>query len=220
MYKPRYTKIRDFIWYIDEMVEYLEKFPPFGEGQRVPYDEILNMVEFSLLKKWQKELIIQGFDSANQCLMDIFEFCERLETAEKIFQMQGEGNHQTKKTKQSGERHQSAKLAQNKGSNRSANQLEKDANKKKKKKKKSLVCPMHGPGNYMNSCKVILAQAKAMKSTWSTSCGGVAGRVRFQGAKKRPPEGEERDDIVANKLKSVLNTNKCLTANASIESRS
>ena len=51
MYKPRYTKIRDFIWYIDEMVEYLEKFPPFGEGQRVPYDKILNMVEFSLLKK-------------------------------------------------------------------------------------------------------------------------------------------------------------------------
>ena len=64
MYKPRYTKIRDFIWYIDEMVEYLEKFPPFGAGQRLQDKNILDRVEFSLPKRWQKERIIQGLDTS------------------------------------------------------------------------------------------------------------------------------------------------------------
>ena len=46
------------------MVEYLEKFLPFGAGQFLPEDEILELVEFSLPKEWQKEVTIQGFDSA------------------------------------------------------------------------------------------------------------------------------------------------------------
>ena len=32
MYKPHDTKIRYFICFIDDMVEYLEKFPPFRAG--------------------------------------------------------------------------------------------------------------------------------------------------------------------------------------------
>ena len=33
-------------------------------------------------------------------------------------------------------------------------------------------------------------QAKAMKLNWSYARGGGAGRVRFQGTKKRPDKGE------------------------------
>ena len=101
------------------MVDYLENFLTFGAGQHIPEENILKLVEFSLPKEWQKELIIQGFDCSTQDPTDLVEFCERLETAEEIFQTQGEGNHQNQKIKQSGERHQSVKSAQSKGSNQS-----------------------------------------------------------------------------------------------------
>ena len=77
--------------------------------------------------------------------------------------MQGKENHQDKKTKESRELHQSAKSAQNKGSNQAANPLEEDANKSKTKKKNSPVCPLHGPGHNISLCKFMLAQEIAMK---------------------------------------------------------
>ena len=47
-----------------------------------------------------------------------------------------------------------------------------------------------------------------MNLDWSTACGGGAGRERFQGAKKRPSEGEELNALADNAVKEVLNTNK------------
>ena len=70
----------------------------------------------------------------------------------------------------------------------------------------------------MDSCKIIMEQAKAMNSTCSTACGGGAGRVRFQGAKKFPDKGEDLNALVYNKLKEVLKTNKHLKAKASSDS--
>ena len=119
------------------MVKYINKSPLFGEGQHLPEDNILELVEFSLPKDWKKELIIQGFDSETQGLTELFKFYERLETAEEIFQTQGEGNHQ-EKIKQSSERHQSAKSAQRKGSNQDAKPSEEGANKKNPKIKTHL----------------------------------------------------------------------------------
>ena len=99
LYKIRNTKIWYWIYHIDELVEYLEECPPFGTRQRLPEDYILKVVEFSPPKEWQQKLIIQGFDSATQGLTELVEFYERLETAEEIFQTQGEGSHQNRKTK-------------------------------------------------------------------------------------------------------------------------
>ena len=48
------------------MVEYLEKFQPFGIVQGLPDNNFLELVELSLPREWQKELIIQGFDSETQ----------------------------------------------------------------------------------------------------------------------------------------------------------
>ena len=84
LYKTRDTKIRDLICRIDKMVEYLEKFPTFGEGQCLPDNEILKLVEFSLPREWKKELIIQGFDSATQSLTELVEFCKSLDNSEEI----------------------------------------------------------------------------------------------------------------------------------------
>ena len=66
----------------------------------------------------------------------------------------------------------------------------------------------------------MLAQAKSMNSTWSTACDGGAGRVRFQGAKKRPAKVETLNYLVENAVKSVLKPNKRKRAKASSESGS
>ena len=49
----------------------------------------------------------------------------------------------------------------------------------------------------------MLSQAKAMKSTWSTARGSGTGRIRFQGAKKRPTKGEQLNALIANTLKEL-----------------
>ena len=60
---------------------------------------------------------------------------------------------------------------------------------------------LHGPGYDTNLFKIMLAQARAMKSTCSNDCGGGAVRVGFQGAKNRLDEGEDLNDILANAVK-------------------
>ena len=72
--------------------------------------------------------MIQGFDSATQGLTELINFCERPETAENFFHMQGEVNHQKKKL--SSEHHQPANSENSKGSNQAAKPSEEDANKK------------------------------------------------------------------------------------------
>ena len=74
-------------------MEYLKKFRSSGIGQGLPDEKILKLVELSVNREWQKEIIIKDFDSVNQGLTELVEFCERLETAERNFQTQGEVQH-------------------------------------------------------------------------------------------------------------------------------
>ena len=60
----------------------------------------------------------------------------------------------------------------------------------------------------MNSCKVIQEQAKATKSTRSTSRGIVAGRVQFQVAKRRLSKDQELNDLLASAVLEVLKQKK------------
>ena len=60
----------------------------------------------------------------------------------------------------------------------------------------------------MNSCKAMQAQSKSMKSNWPTACGGGAGRVRFQGTKKRPDKGKQLNALSDNTVKEVIKSNK------------
>ena len=81
------------------MIEYLKKFPPFGAVKCVPEDKILEQIEFSLKKEREMEFIIQGFEYTNRGLLKLVKFCDCLETAEEIFQKQGEEIYQNKKSK-------------------------------------------------------------------------------------------------------------------------
>ena len=89
-------------------------------------------MEFSLLKEWQKQLIIQELDSATQGLTEIVYFYERLETAKEIPPTQGEVNYQNKNIKKSSKYHQSSKLMHSKGSNQATKPSEEDEKIKQK----------------------------------------------------------------------------------------
>ena len=78
------------------MVEYSTKLSSLGAGQLLTEDKILNILGFLLLKEWQKELIIQGFDPATQGISELVKFCEHLETAEKIFRRRVKEMNKTK----------------------------------------------------------------------------------------------------------------------------
>ena len=75
----------------------VQNLPTFGDEQFIPKDEMLEIMDLSLPEEWQKQMIIQGFDSATQGLAQLVGFCESLETAEEIIRAKGEGNHQIKK---------------------------------------------------------------------------------------------------------------------------
>ena len=51
LYKPRAINIRELICRIYKMVDYLDKFPLFGARQRLSYNKILELVEFSLQRE-------------------------------------------------------------------------------------------------------------------------------------------------------------------------
>ena len=67
---------------------------------------------------------------------------------------------------------------------------------------------MHVPGHGTNLYKLIQAQAKAMNLTWSTSCGGGAGCVWFQGAKKGLTKGQYLNALVAIAISEATKQNK------------
>ena len=130
------------------MVEYMQDFPTYGNNQGLPGDYIIEFMEYSLPCEWQKQLLVQGFDSSTKKLYELIDFCNHMETAEEIYYGNGELTHHDKKTKQSSSRNQSVN-PDSKGSNQTAKTSEEDA------KKNQPTCTLHGPGNIMNSCKVI-----------------------------------------------------------------
>ena len=82
MRKPRSMTIRDFMTRITEVNTYLTKFPPFQAEQMLPQDEIMDIAEFAIPARWQKLMILHGFDPINSTPSEFIEFCERLEYAE------------------------------------------------------------------------------------------------------------------------------------------
>ena len=62
LFNPRDYKIHEFIFLFNEIIEYLYNILPFRAKRGHPKDEILELVEFALLSKWNDQLLIQGFE--------------------------------------------------------------------------------------------------------------------------------------------------------------
>ena len=91
LFKPQEFNIHEFICHVNEMVECIEQLPPFGKDQVLIEYEFLELVEFDIQCKWKKHLIVQGFESGDNILNGLVNFCKNIETAKEIFNDRGDG---------------------------------------------------------------------------------------------------------------------------------
>ncbi len=91
--KPMEVTVRDFMTRMEEINSLMERFPPFQPNQQLPHDEIMDIAEYAMPVKWQKQMVIQGFDPTDSTTHDFIEFCERLETTEGETEMPNRFKH-------------------------------------------------------------------------------------------------------------------------------
>ena len=90
--------------------EELPHLPPFGHGQFLGADEILDILLFGTPRSWQTEMDRQGFDPIEKGLLATVDFMENLEsTEEKPFQEAKSKNKKKSSDKNSGESKNSSK---------------------------------------------------------------------------------------------------------------
>jgi len=74
-YYARYKEIND----------YLALFNEQGAANKLDNDEIKEHLNFSIPNRWQKEMIMHGFEPIEGSIDEFLEFCERLEVTEGIY---------------------------------------------------------------------------------------------------------------------------------------
>ncbi len=161
--KPKEMKIREYFTRYRELNNYLEEFPPFKDGQKLPEDELMEHAEFAIPNAWQKQMVLQGFNPVEHSLQEFIEFCERLEVSEDIYDGAHTKGQKTKFQKES--------------SSNSNPQKETGKPFNKKRKHTNYFCLYHGNNTSHNTddCKILKAQAERMaaahknagKNTWS-----------------------------------------------------
>ena len=83
--KPRDMKIRALVGRVQELNNYLPSFPapsPDVAPEKLPEDEIKEILYNALPATWQIAMTAQGFDYPNETIQRLMEFCERHETLE------------------------------------------------------------------------------------------------------------------------------------------
>ncbi len=191
MRKPKNISTREYIARVNEINGYLEDFPPFGANQKLPTDEVLDLLEFGVPSLWQKQFWLQGFDPIAHSIGEFTEFCERLEFTEDLYD-ESHGRNKRSKTD-----------TDPKGSRKPDSKLKPDnANKKQKS---SMWCEYHQTDTHnMSDCKVILAQARKMRAAWEN---------RSDSSKKSYKQeqnysAEQLNTIVTTKVKEALKSIK------------
>ncbi len=66
MRKPKSMTIRAYVSQVNKLNLYLSLFPPFANGQGMANDELLELLEFAVPNKWQKQFTLQGFKFSEQ----------------------------------------------------------------------------------------------------------------------------------------------------------
>ena len=111
MRKPLDMGVRKYYQAISRINdEELPHLPPFGNGQFLGTDEVLDILLFGTPRSWQTEMDRQGFDPIEKGLLATVDFMENLEsTEEKPFQEAKSKNKKKSSDKNSGESKNSSK---------------------------------------------------------------------------------------------------------------
>ena len=160
---------REFVARVQQLNDYLEFFPPFADDQKLPEDELLDILEFSIPNSWQAEFIRLGYDPMTGDLKKFIDHCERMETIEAVEQT---GKFQPRNTTDEKSKHHNGPRANShsrngdfKGPKSGAKSSEEATHNSNRK-----FCELHGTyGHDLSTCKVMIAQAKKMKEAWKAT---------------------------------------------------
>jgi len=156
MRKPKGQSTREYVARVNEINEYLGHFPPHGNDQKLPTDEILDILEFGMPATWQREFWRQGFDPLGHSIEDFTEFCERLEFTEEMY----DETHQASKKRPRAERDL-------KSTEKVYSKRRMTSEEPKRPYKSNNWCDYHQTSSHSTGdCKVVLAQARKMRSAW------------------------------------------------------
>ena len=114
LFNSRESKIREFVFHINDIADYLRQFPPFGTSQGFTSDKIIELVDFRLTCNWKKQLITKLFNLDTKIINNLVELYNKLYMAEVIYGDKVDGTH-PKTFKHSGVSHQLASSAKHKG---------------------------------------------------------------------------------------------------------
>ncbi len=154
--KPLEMLTREWIAGIENINHYLVFFPPYGEGNKLVMDDLLEIAYYGIPNAWKNEMIRQNFDAFAHTLSEFIEFCERIEQMEGKWESQ-KVNRKPKTAKETP--HKTSKSAKNKCKN-----PDKDV--------AVPACPIHGPGHSAEKCttiKCLKAEAAERKKNFQGS---------------------------------------------------
>ena len=145
--KPRDMQVQDYIARVIKINDYLAEFPTTmvgGNTSKLSDDKLLDLLEFGITIKWQRQMQVQNFKPTARTLRDFQDFCERLESA-----LDKPVTEQTSK-KTSGQEKGNKKRRRN------------NNNKDKKH-----FCMLHGknPTHSTKQCRTLKKEAESIKNS-------------------------------------------------------
>jgi hypothetical protein len=179
-----------------EINEYLKSFPPFGDNQNLPMDEILEIAEFASPMKWRKAMNMHGFDATMHTPSEFVEFCERLEFAE------------------SGETTNHSKCQRNSGTDQNGRKKDrisraKSSERGTKRQKDDMYCILHNThGHTLDECKVMRDQAKRMRASYEAKSSSKNCSWNHKDHEDKKKKSKELNTMVAEAVSKALNAQK------------
>jgi hypothetical protein len=168
--------------------------PHFDKDQSLQDDEILDCLLYSIPKSWTAKMEEQGFDPYLKPLMEVIDFCERIEVSEGILSKPNKNG----------------KASVNDEDNQKGSSKGKKNGKSPAKKSANKYCAYHGPNNTHDTkeCKV-LKTLREQKKDKDEKSGGSKNKSWSRKADEAKKKSEKElnaliDKAVKTKVKETL----------------
>ena len=189
LHMPHTMNTCEYIARLIEIDNYIPQFLPVTVGgtalQKLPDEELVDLLEFGVPNSWQKAMILRDFDPLQNMVQDCVQFCKRLEQVDST-----EGTNQSSQNSQKNKNKSTGRTGK-----RSRDHDNSDSGKKHK------LCLLHGDncGHSTDDCFALKAQPKRMKQTYETQA---------PEKKKAYKQKQELNAIVAEAVENTLNDKK------------
>ncbi len=203
--KPRDMKMRTFMGRVTEINDHLPNMPPFDQNQKLTDYELKDLGGYAVPSSWQRKLVEFNFHPTEHSVVELVEFCERIEQAEPE-----EAKPEPHSTSGPGPK-SDAKPAGNSKKYKKKNKHSKAEGSGVDTSKWCALQQVHGHDTV--ECKVVLDQVKNMRGMWdskrSGDTGGHKGSKRFSWKEKESQKsgGHEMRTMVAEYVKEALKNN-------------